>query len=96
MCAGSIPDKHLSSPDRAVGAVPGSVEHDADGRSGVTMFAQHGGEVGMVVLDPEQRYRLRVRPLRRQVGGVQVVHEQLRLRPENPQQMGRNGIEMAI
>ena len=46
-----VADEELPAPDRPVGAVPGAVEDRADGRAGLAVLRQAGGEVGVVVLD---------------------------------------------
>ncbi len=49
------PDQEFAPPDRAVAAVAGAVEDDADHVAVQAVFCHAGGQVGMVVLHRDQR-----------------------------------------
>ncbi len=49
-----VADQDLAAPDRAVGAVAGTVEDRADGGPGLAVLGQAGGEVRVVVLDGDE------------------------------------------
>src|SRR5689334_990825 len=50
-----VGDENLTTPDRAVGPVAEPVERDADYRAVVPVVGQAGGDVGVVVLYPDDR-----------------------------------------
>src|SRR5262249_34193614 len=85
---GDVAVKQLATPHGPVEPVPGAVEDRADRRSGLSVLGQARGEVGVVVLDPDQLDPVKVeRVLGRQVLGVEVVGDDLGLDREQPTEM---------
>ena len=64
-----IADQTLGAPACPVGAETHAVPHKADDLFLDQVVRQTGGEVGVVVLDAEQRYPLSFRPLGGILGG---------------------------
>ena len=81
---GVVGDEHLASPHRAVGAVPGAVEAEADDGLGHAVLGHHRGDVGMVMLHSHDPATGGVahRPSRREVPRVEVRRQDVRFDPE--------------
>ncbi len=78
-----VREQKLTAPDAAVGAVARAVQCDADDRLGMVVFCHAGHDMGIVVLDPQQRQPPRLGELLRHrsriVAGMQVAGDDLRL-----------------
>jgi hypothetical protein len=79
---GEVGDHHLATPDGAVGAVAGAVEAEADDRAGVAVLGQQRRQMGVVVLHLDHRPIAGhpPGPVGRQIAGVGVAGQQLRVR----------------
>jgi hypothetical protein len=75
-------NQDLSSPDCAIGAIAGAVKAKADDRLTPiqTMLGHHGSNMGVMVLDLDQRPLIGVLlgPACRQIAGVEVTGDDLR------------------
>ena len=74
-----------SSPPQIVPSVPqaGAVEDERQRRPFFAVLGEAGGGVCVVVLDLDERQVLLVRPLRREVLGMEVAGDRLRLDAEH-------------
>ena len=73
-----ISDQELTAPGRAVVTPAKPIEHDPDGRVGVTMLDKTRNQMGMMMLHRQRRSEpLRHCELRRQVLGMQVMNDEL-------------------
>ena len=75
--------QQLAAPERPVGAVARAVEDERERRALLAVLGEARGGVGVVVLDADERDVLLERPLRREVLGVEVVGDDLRLDAEH-------------
>ena len=85
LVAAQVADQQLPTPHGAVGTEAGSVEDRPDRRRGDTVLGQASGEMGVVVLDPDELHLVELqRVLGRQVVGMQIVRDHLRRHGEHP------------
>ena len=81
-----VADEHLASPQRAVGAVARPVERDADDLAPLVRLGERRSDVGVVVLDLDERRPVGLgalaRPLRAQILGVEVAGEDVGVQAE--------------
>ena len=54
--AGQVRHQEFPAPDGAVGAVAGAVQGDADHAVGAAVFRQAGGDMGVMVLHPDEAH----------------------------------------
>ena len=54
--AGQVRHQEFPAPDGAIRAVAGAVQGDADTAIGTAVFRQAGGDMGMMVLDPDEAH----------------------------------------
>src|ERR1022692_4176562 len=80
---GEICLQQLAAPERPVGAVTRSVEDERERGTLLPVLGETGRGVRMVVLNLDQRQPLLVRPLRRQVPGMEIARDGGRLDGEH-------------
>ena len=67
--------QELAAPERPVGAVAGAVEDERERGARLAVLGEAGGRVRVVMLHLDERQPLLVRPLRRQVLGMEVARD---------------------
>ena len=75
--------EQLAAPERPVRAVARAVEDERERRALLAVLGEAGGRVRVVVLHADERKALLVRPLRREVLGMEVVGDHLGLDAEH-------------
>ena len=75
--------EELAAPDRPVRPVPRAVEDECERRALFAVLGEARCRVRVVVLDADERKALLLRPLRREVLGVEVVGDRLGLDAEH-------------
>jgi hypothetical protein len=88
--------QELAAPERPVGAVARAVEDEGKRRALLAVLGEARSRVGVVVLHADQRQALLLRPLRREVVGMEVVGDRLRLHAEHGQVHLEVGRERAV
>ncbi len=79
-----VRNEHFTAPDAAVGAVARAVQGNADDRLGMVIFRHAGNDVGIMMLNPQQRQSPRLSDLLCHSSGIvarmQVAGDDCRLR----------------